>query len=396
MRHIDTFNIGRFRGIRDLNLAELGQINLLVGHNNSGKTSVLEALSLYSDPLRARKWRQVANSREVLTSATSSMSALSLVDRLTWLFFQQESDQNSSPEAPGLLLAAPGFSPLREMSANYKRYLTIEQARYSRDKEVEVEHIQIEVATTLTSLAKPDQPALFDVDEYRQEILDFSDNAFPSLSLNNQPFIATQLINPFSHRLSGLQPHLWSKVVTAELKNSTLNLLRSYDPKIEDIDLVLVEGGADVSRIEPRRDRLVLSVKHQQLGRAPLSTFGDGLRRIFTLAAAIPQCQNGLLLIDELEASIHTKGLRSTIEWLVKACIENNVQLFATTHSLETIDAVIDACKDDIIDLVAYRLEQGEAQTGATRFGKDLLTRLREELGSTRESKSRQFFYPGG
>lgn len=58
------------------------------------------------------------------------------------------------------------------------------------------------------------------------------------------------------------------------------------------------------------------------------------------------------------------------------------MQLFATTHSLETIDAVIDACNgDDTLDLVAYRLEQKEQRTEATRFDKEFLIRLREELG---------------
>lgn len=384
MRHIDTFTIGRFRGIQDLKLEELGQINLLVGDNNSGKTSVLEALSLYSSPLDARKWRQVANSREVLTNGASLTSALSLVDRLTWLFFQQESDESISPETPGLLLTAPGFSPLREMSANYRKYLTIEQSKHNtprRENDIEVEHIQIDVSTVVTPPSVPNQPALFDIDEYQQRMLDFSDNSRLSfLDVSSQSIIPTQLLSPFSHRLSSLQPRLWSDVVTAELKDSTLELLRSYDPKIQDMDLVLLQG-IDSLRVEERRNRVVLSVKHQQLGRAPLSTFGDGLRRIFTLATAIPQSKNGFLLIDELETSIHTKAHRRTFEWLVKACIKNNVQLFATTHSLETVDAVIDVCKDDAIDLVAYRLEQREKQTGATRFDKGLLTRLREELG---------------
>ena len=43
--HLKTVTIQAFRGLRDLNLGELGQVNLLVGPNTSGKTSVLEALS---------------------------------------------------------------------------------------------------------------------------------------------------------------------------------------------------------------------------------------------------------------------------------------------------------------------------------------------------------------
>ncbi len=81
------------------------------------------------------------------------------------------------------------------------------------------------------SLAMPEQPALFDLDEHQQKILDFSENSRPSLSVNNQLIIPTQLISPFAHRLSAAQPSLWSAVVTAELKDSTLRLLRSYDQK---------------------------------------------------------------------------------------------------------------------------------------------------------------------
>lgn len=374
MRHLDTFVIGRFRGIQGLKLEELGQINLLVGNNNSGKTSVLEALSLYSDPLNERKWREVASAREVLSGVSSlrnRLSALSLADRLTWLFHQQEGESNGpSPEGSSILLAAPEFASLREMSATCKRFLTIEPSRYrvsiDKEAEIEVEHVQIAVSIT----ASLPQLTLFDLDGNRQEVLDFSENSHPTLDSDRNLIIAAQLISPFSHRLSSLQPQLWTKVVEADLKDSTLELLRSYDPKILDIDLIF-----------PGERRLVLSVKHQHLGRAPLSTFGDGLRRIFTLATNIPRCQNGILLIDELETAIHTKALRKSFEWLVNACLQHNVQLFATTHSLETIDAVIDASKNEAVDLVAYRLEQDEVQTGVTRFDKGLVTRLREDLG---------------
>ena len=84
-----------------------------------------------------------------------------------------------------------------------------------------------------------------------------------------------------------------------------------------------------------------------------MSSFGDGLRRVFTLASAIPGAKDGLLLIDELEIAVHTRMLEKTFNWLVEFCCQYNVQLFATTHSLEAVDAIIDACKDKDIDLVA-------------------------------------------
>ena len=104
------------------------------------------------------------------------------------------------------------------------------------------------------------------------------------------------------------------------------------------------------------------------------------MRRVFTLATAIPRVRNGFLLIDELETSIHVEALERTFGWLVKACIDNNVQLLATTHSLEALDATKDVSRN-VDNFVVYRLQQEESKTIAKRFDKAKVLQLREELG---------------
>src|SRR5713226_8858427 len=92
MRHIDEFTIHHFRGMREAKFETLGQINLLIGSNNSGKTSVLEALSVFCDPLNPRTWSSVASARE-----TSPLGPrLSLSDRILWLFPQEENELSFS------------------------------------------------------------------------------------------------------------------------------------------------------------------------------------------------------------------------------------------------------------------------------------------------------------
>jgi AAA15 family ATPase/GTPase len=44
VRILEEVHIQNFRGISNLQLEELGQVNLLVGRNNSGKTTALEAI----------------------------------------------------------------------------------------------------------------------------------------------------------------------------------------------------------------------------------------------------------------------------------------------------------------------------------------------------------------
>jgi len=98
--------------------------------------------------------------------------------------------------------------------------------------------MQIEVSTTRRLQATPGQPALFDMDAQQQNILDFSEHARPSLEVRDQSIIAAQLSGLFAHHISGCQPQLWSSVVTAGWKDSPLELLHSFDPKIQDIDLM--------------------------------------------------------------------------------------------------------------------------------------------------------------
>src|SRR5215469_14780148 len=105
MEHISEFRINKFRGLRDLKIAGLGQVNLFVGRNNSGKTSVLEALSLFCDPLNLSRWYDIGSQRELLSLRSS------VLDRITWLFAQGIGSQ----EKNRLSISALGNTPLKDV-----------------------------------------------------------------------------------------------------------------------------------------------------------------------------------------------------------------------------------------------------------------------------------------
>lgn len=55
---IDNITIERLRGIRKCFLDDFGRFNIFLGHNNCGKTTVLEAIYLSAIP---RSWWKQAN-----------------------------------------------------------------------------------------------------------------------------------------------------------------------------------------------------------------------------------------------------------------------------------------------------------------------------------------------
>ena len=46
--HIKYIDIHKFKGIKDINIYDMKSINIFVGDNNSGKTTILEAIKFLS------------------------------------------------------------------------------------------------------------------------------------------------------------------------------------------------------------------------------------------------------------------------------------------------------------------------------------------------------------
>jgi AAA15 family ATPase/GTPase len=367
MNHIDDFTIHAFRGLQELKIGGLSQVNLFVGANNSGKTSVLEALSIFANPLNWETWRDAGDMREMINLPLSE----SFVEMLTWLFPRHA---DSTPtQVAAIFLEATGKIAQQKVSAEYEKFTEISQ-RISLTKptagsiprqNIEVNGVNIHISVAAIADTNSTETTTF------EETLTFTDfRNFFTASLEKLPPFPVQIVLPFSFTLGGVPQELWSEVVKAGMKTETIHLLQYFDPDIEEIDLIAEKGSQPT-----------VSVMHNKLGLAPLSTFGSGLRRVFILATTIPKVKNGFLLIDELESAIHTKALKKTMDWLIQSCKQNNVQLFATTHSLEAVDTVI-ASTREATDFTFYRMEQDKGLTTCVRLNKEMITQLREELGA--------------
>ena len=104
------------------------------------------------------------------------------------------------------------------------------------------------------------------------------------------------------------------------------------------------------------------------------------MRRSTALALVLTRASQGVLLIDEVEAGIHHSVLRPVLSRLLQAAATSQVQILATTHSLEAIDAIIGSMEDRGTpdDLSAFWVQRQEGKHEARRYDFAKLCTLRE------------------
>ncbi len=382
---LESIAIHKFRGIRDLELKGLGKINLLVGINNSGKTSVLEALSIYCHPLDIRVWLSTARQREQEYRISRTPS----LDALQWLFAHDFLLDREKLKTGTISISGSGSFAVKQMKATYEEiegmFVSEKRRRLvpGDDQLAESEDEQIGESEDLLELRKglylrvelyTEQLSLFNseeadiIEDYQLWEHEFLSRA----SGKREPSLLTSVVTPASHRSDIGQFRLLSEARFHNFKADVLDLLRQMDHNISDIEILLSP--------ESMSSRFNIYIQHERLGLAPVSTFGDGVRRLLHIALKLASVRGGIFLIDELESTIHTEALQNSFSWLVRWCKEMDVQLFATTHSLEAVDALLGVTEYES-DLVLYRLEPKEIQTRVVRHDWDRLKRLREELG---------------
>lgn len=351
----EHLSITAFRGLRQLTLEKLGRVNLLVGLNDSGKTSVLEAVALMSRPLDPVWWLRLAQQRE---PSQVPLRRLSRTERIRWLFPPGERSEGEPAE---VVISAGGESPITALTARFKKVVAMRPDPRSRfresisvtERETSGAEIQLEFATAGQSHA-------------RTFTLWQNQPVRPAGGRGSTP---CEVVLAYQHWMPAVPIRGYSQARLLGTSEELTRLLSLIDPEIRGLEILQPEE-------EP-----VLYVTHATHGPVPLSVYGDGIRRTLLLAESVAKAKGGLLLVDEIETGIHVSALSGVYSWLVRICRELDVQLFVTTHSLEAIDSLLAADTTPEEDIVAYKLGRHQGQSVVKRYGEEQLKWMRFERG---------------
>lgn len=343
LKYISDLNIKTFKGIEEVQINNLGDMNIFVGDNNTCKTTVLEAIQLFQNPNSIRELLKIVRKRDINLRRPGGLSVMESFLNM----FNAGQDEDKHVEIKCTLDG-------REENIVIKGTL---REIYMLTDEIE-EISKYQRYTNIRNEINEDEPVQEFIGELRynksieeisiNEVVDVYRHSIKSQKSESIKTVKMKYVSSIDHLNESFSSKILKDTIINDEKSSLLNLISLFDEDI--IGLELLPG---------KRSRYTtVYLKHKKYGFLPLSSFGDGIKKVLTLASAVLSSKNGILLIDEIETAIHTSALESVFEWLLRASKELNVQIFATTHSDEALRALLRESKNTLFDVSIYRLEK--------------------------------------
>lgn len=351
---IHELKIEGFRGLHRLNLPDLAQINLIVGKNNSGKTTVLEALRLLlgSDP------------REGIYSLLSSRGEISF-KRIVRDGFSTETGTPLASEAlffgrPDLNDSAPHF---HIQADGGRKFLNVEFVWIRRSEDPD--QASLRYIETEPDDFEPDAIPGFRITSDERKIL------YP-IDRVNRIFIRRLIQERRNQNVVYLPSNgmsqdeigrIWDSIALTDDEDEVINALKIIAPTIE--KLVMVQAPS------ARTERVLMAKLKEFRSPVPFSSLGEGTTHLLSVVLATMQASGGMVLIDEVENGVHYSVHDELWRLIAKLSQKLKTQVFATTHSWDCISGFEQALNSDSCRKVKgalFRVSMGTLGTEVTRF----------------------------
>ena len=359
---VKEFLIEGYRPFEKLHLPRLGRANLLTGRNNVGKSSVLEALYLFTQRFSPSSIMTVLRDRDEVarrsTTAFRGANASLLVDGLGSLFCGRA----PFPHDRSLALWSPSTPEQR---------LTMGLV-WSSDARSEPSSGVLpgfETEERESRLIRPEVRVQFGQERVVRYELD-AFNRYPGLL----PFEASHCVYlNAATRSAAWATRMWERIALTPLQDEVLNALRLIEPGLQGISPVSGDDG-----LRPTGFKVKLLGNPDPF---PLRALGEGIHHILEIGLGLVTARNGILLLDEIENGIHYTVQPELWSFIFRVAAALNVQVFATTHSYDCILAFQEAAGQTPEEGVVVRLERKSHQVRVTSYDEDRLQVVaREEI----------------
>ncbi len=329
--HFTTLKVKKYKVLENVTIQNLKQVNIFAGINNSGKSTLLEAVYLLIGQ----------NDPDALLDMMRRRGKYCGVLDHQWMMKQ--------------------FTAPIELEGTFRQKATT--LGINKEDEEQEEFEKSSYLGTLNFAARFRNGPL----TTKARIFGNSD---PKVFFKtNKRICHAAFSSPFAMQYKEDMVGYHEKSVEAKSLDRILVFLRAH-----------VDGGIEKIEYVGEAERFL--VTHKDFDQPmDLTQFGEGVQRAFHISLQFAAARNGVLLIDELENAIHYALLDNFVAFLYELAKEFNTQVFLTSHSKECIEAFF-AGGINKEAVSAYQLERTDGGIDCKYISGSELEHLIEAFGA--------------
>ena len=340
--------VSGFRGVDDAVLDKLGRLNILVGRNNTGKSSCLEALSLMS------------SGRHLFRNTFGKSTLEQILGRRVeidegWKHLIHDGSESATVEG------VQDSGAVETLEIADRPYDMADAPSAERIGEIR-SRIGIRLYELQESV-RHEVYAYFRSDARVLGEMYATDNAVRSETAPSNRRAAAGP-NLFIDKPDLVPKKMYERTVSSGKIYDVISRLKKNSPAVSDIRQI--DGDMYVF-FEDRTKR-------------PLSLMGDGFSAAVRLSMASHLLEGGTMAIEEPENHTHPALMYSIIEELLIGCRDYGNQVFLSTHSDELVEYALEkAPSKEYVSVIKMGGSDGEAY--AESFDRDEAREYRMNLG---------------
>lgn len=255
---VKSIKIEWLRGIRECILEDFGRFNIFLGHNNCGKTTVLEAVYLFLGNDNIIGNVNINKLRQLIVDSD---------EKYKLNFYNLDTEQS---------IILFGIYDNAQRKAEFKYWEHFAEALDVNDIKDKQTALEKEYGLQQTF----DTP----VGTYQSKLILSSDKN-KQARVEAPKELGSHINSVYLSSIIGHSNYVndfYSTVLKQKKEDKLIAILREIEPSIK--DAVIADN------------LLMVDIGLKQ--RVPIQVLGDGIRKIFDIIAAMFQCENGVLLID--------------------------------------------------------------------------------------------------
>jgi len=294
-QHFSTLNIHSYKIFKEFKIDNLNKINIFAGFNNSGKTSLIEAIYLLTKQNDISSYFELLKYKNKLKQLSPS-----------WLNSTFENDISISGKYNDI-----------DTRVDISKYEAID---------IDKKNDYLASYKIISNIESRELNSIIHTYKYENMIREYDKIEHLCSSLLKSPFYFNR--DEISQTYDKSLKYKNDQKITAI--DMIVEFLKNIDKNIKDIRF------SDAYEIE----RFIVDSESTK-DNLDLTNYGEGLQRVFEIALSFAYARNGIVCIDEFETAIHHLLLIDFTRFVQELADIFNVQVFITSHSKECIDAFV-------------------------------------------------------